>query len=306
MGEDMGWRGHVGGAVSDETRVEGLPQVVPMPVVAAGRGRRGLPEMSAGFGLLLALAGIAWGFHAEGARLGLLWQPTAFLVVGLGTLGAVLVQYPAPVVGKACGELREAFFGTEGDRGAMAALLVRFARQARRQGVMSLEGELDGMEDGFLRRGLTLAVDGVGAEELRGILEREMEAQREQAERSSEVFETAGGSAPTIGILGAVLGLIHVMQLLGNVDEVGRGIAAAFVSTLYGVGAANLLLLPLAGKLRMRAQAAELRRMMMVEGVVSISEGVMPRALEVRLGGYYAGPAAGARMQRAAEKAMAG
>ncbi len=274
---------------SEELPKEVLSPVVPI-VVSKGRETVRSPAISTAAGLLLALAGIAYGFHVEGAHLGLLLQPTAFLVVGTGTVGAVLVQYPTRAVGLALRELREAFAAGEANLGDIAGDLVRYARLARRQGVLSLERELEAIANPFLSRALTLAVDGVSAEELRAILEREADARAEQAELASEVFETAGGAAPTIGILGAVLGLIHVMQLLGNVDEVGRGIAAAFVSTLYGVGVANLLLLPLAGKLRMRVQAAELERSMMLEGVVAIAEGVMPRALEVRLRGYCSGP----------------
>lgn len=255
-------------------------------------------------GLAVALAGIAYGFHVEGARLSLLLQPTALLVVGAGTAGAVLVQYPMGVVTGALRELWAALREGETDRERVAAELVRYARQARRQGLLSLDGELERMEDGTLRRGLMLAVDGVGAVELRAILEREIEASCDREELFSEVFETAGGSAPTIGILGAVLGLIHVMQLLGQVDEVGRGIAAAFVSTLYGVAGANLLLLPLAGKLRMRARGTELVQRMVLEGVVSIAGGVMPRALEMRLGGYVAG-VDGPVGRAVGEKAMA-
>ena len=254
-------------------------------------------DLSTGLGLVVALAGIVYAIHVEGLGLRVLMQPTAFLVVGAGTLGSVLVQYPVAVVGEAVRALRNAVFGTAGESEAVAAELVRYARQARRKGVLSLEGELERIADPFLRRGMTLAVDGASAVELREMLEREMDAQGQQAELVAEVFETAGGAAPTIGILGAVLGLIHVMQLLGNADELGRGIAAAFVSTIYGLGAANLLLLPLGGKLRMRAQAAELERAMVVEGVASIAGGVLPRALEVRLGGYVEG---------AAKKAMVG
>ncbi len=246
---------------------------------------------------MVALAGIVYAVHVEGLGLRVLLQPTALLVVGAGTLGSVLVQYPVSLVGEAVRALQDAVFGVARESEAVAVELVRYARQARRKGVLSLDGELERIADPFLRRGMTLAVDGVSAVELREILGRELEAHGQRAELVAEVFETAGGAAPTIGILGAVLGLIHVMQLLGNADDLGRGIAAAFVSTIYGLGLANLLLLPLGGKLRMRAQAAELERAMVVEGVASIAGGVLPRALEARLGGYVGG---------AAKKAMAG
>ena len=151
---------------------------------------------------------------------------------------------------------------------------------------MSLDDELESIEDPFLKRSLTLAVDGTEPEELRKMMDSALSAKAEQEELVSQVFESAGGFAPTIGIIGAVLGLIQVMQHLANMEEVGRGIAVAFVATIYGVGAANLLFLPCAGKLKIRLRQQQVLREMTLEGVVSILEGMNPHVLEGKLLGY--------------------
>jgi chemotaxis protein MotA len=165
-------------------------------------------------------------------------------------------------------------------------LLVAFANKARRNGVVSLDSDLQTIEDPFLKRTLMLAVDGTEPSELRSIMRVSLDSATESEERLPAVFESAGGFSPTIGILGAVLGLIQVMQHLDNINEVGRGIAVAFVATIYGVGIANLFFLPFAGKMRIRIREVHQRREMMLEGVISILEGMNPRMLEVKLGGF--------------------
>ena len=165
-------------------------------------------------------------------------------------------------------------------------LLVAFANKARRNGVVSLDADLQSIQDPFLKQSLMLAVDGTEPAELRKIMRVSLDSTTDSEERLPAVFESAGGFSPTIGILGAVLGLIQVMQHLDNIQEVGRGIAVAFVATIYGVGAANLLFLPFAGKMRIRIHDDHQRREMMLEGVVSILEGMNPRMLEVKLAGF--------------------
>jgi chemotaxis protein MotA len=165
-------------------------------------------------------------------------------------------------------------------------ILVKYAQQARKEGVISLDRELDKIKDPFLRKTLMLAVDGTEPEQLRKIMELDLENIAERSDKNAQVFESAGGFAPTIGIIGAVLGLIQVMQHLQNIDEVGRGIAVAFVATIYGVGSANLLFLPWAGKLKIKSREDELLREMTVEGVVSIIEGMNPRMVETKLRSY--------------------
>ena len=164
--------------------------------------------------------------------------------------------------------------------------LVGFANKARRSGVVSLDADIKSVREPFLRQALTLAVDGSEPAELRKIMSLTQDARADGEDRVPAVFESAGGFSPTIGILGAVLGLIQVMQHLDKIEEVGRGIAVAFVATIYGVGAANLFFLPAAGKLRIRIREEQQRREIMLEGVISILEGINPRMLEVKLSGF--------------------
>ena len=237
-------------------------------------------------GLLLAVVGIVVGLLMEGGNLGQIFQPTAALIVFGGTLGAILLQFPLATVVGAFKRLAHVFFTPEQQNQKMIAMLVSFANKARRSGVVSLDADLKAVTEPFLRQALTLAVDGTEPTELRKIMDMTMDTQAESEERLPAVFESAGGFSPTIGILGAVLGLIQVMQRLDHIDEVGKGIAVAFVATIYGVGAANLFFLPSAGKLRIRIREEQQRREMMLEGVVSILEGINPRMLEVKLGGF--------------------
>jgi chemotaxis protein MotA len=237
-------------------------------------------------GLMLAIGGILLGLLLEGGNLGQVLQPTAAMIVFGGTLGAVLIQYPLPVALSAFRRLAQVFVEPAQNAKSTIELLVKYANQARREGIISLDKELATIRDSFLRRALMLAVDGTDPQELRNTMELELDNKEEQEEKIPQLFESAGGFSPTIGIIGAVLGLIQVMQHLDKIDEVGRGIAVAFVATLYGVGAANLILLPAAGKLKIRIRDEQIIREMMLEGVVSILEGMNPRMLEEKLLGF--------------------
>jgi chemotaxis protein MotA len=237
-------------------------------------------------GLLLAIGGILVGLMLEGGSLSQVIQPTAALIVIGGTLGAILIQYPLPVALSALRRLAQVFVEPEQDARRTIALLVDYANQARREGIISLDKELATIHEPFLHRSLMLAVDGTDPDELRKIMELELDNKEEQEEKIPQLFESAGGFSPTIGIIGAVLGLIQVMQHLDKIDEVGKGIAVAFVATLYGVGAANLILLPVAGKLKIRIRDEQIIREMTLEGVVSILEGMNPRMLEAKLLGF--------------------
>jgi chemotaxis protein MotA len=168
----------------------------------------------------------------------------------------------------------------------MVQQLVSFANKARKNGMISLDADLPGVQDPFLKKSLMLAVDGTEPQELRKMMQLEIDNQAEHEENIPKVFESAGGFAPTIGIIGAVLGLIQVMQHLDNINEVGKGIAVAFVATVYGVGSANLFFLPSSGKLRLRIREEQLIREMTLEGVVSILEGMNPHMLETKLMGF--------------------
>ena len=237
-------------------------------------------------GIVLALGGILAGLLLEGGNLGQVLQPTAAMIVFGGTLGAILIQYPLAVVLHAFRRLAQVFVEPVQSATATIDLLVKYANQARREGIVSLDAELPAIREPFLHRALMLAVDGTDPQELRQIMELELDHREEQEEKIPQIFESAGGFSPTIGIIGAVLGLIQVMQHLDKIDEVGKGIAVAFVATLYGVGAANLILLPAAGKLKIRIRDEQILREMTIEGVVSILEGMNPRMLETKLTGF--------------------
>ncbi|MGH7011470.1 MAG: flagellar motor protein [Terracidiphilus sp.] len=237
-------------------------------------------------GVILAIAGIVAGLTIEGGNIGQILQPTAAMIVFGGTLGAVLLQFPLTTVLAAFRSLAHIFAAPRRENVQLIQQLVAFANKARRHGLVSLDADLKTIEDPFLKQTLMLAVDGTEPAELRKIMRVSLDSLNDQEERLPMVFESAGGFSPTIGILGAVLGLIQVMHHLDNMQEVGRGIAVAFVSTIYGVGIANLFFIPFAGKMRLRIHDRHRRREMMLEGVISILEGMNPRMLEVKLGGF--------------------
>ena len=237
-------------------------------------------------GIVLALGGILAGLLLEGGNLRQILQPTAAMIVFGGTIGAVMLQFPLAVVLHAIRRLGSVFLSPEASPQTTIHRLVKFAQKARREGIVSLDADLNDIDDPFLKKSLMLAVDGTEPDELRKIMELELNNQAEYEEQVPQVFESAGGFAPTIGIIGAVLGLIQVMQHLDKIDEVGRGIAVAFVATIYGVGSANLLYLPVSGKMKFRIREEQIVREMTLEGVVSILEGMNPHMLETKLLGF--------------------
>jgi chemotaxis protein MotA len=237
-------------------------------------------------GIFLAVGGIVAGLLIEGGKIAQILQPTAAMIVFGGTIGAVMVQFPMPVVIQAFKQMAHVFLDKDEDPTQVIKELVNYAQRARRDGIVSLDAELANIKDPFLKKTLMLAVDGTDPQELRKMMELELDNQAEHAEKIAQVFESAGGFAPTIGIIGAVLGLIQVMQHLQNIDEVGRGIAVAFVATIYGVGSANLLFLPSSGKLKIKSRQEQVWHEMTLEGVISILEGMNPRMLETKLLGY--------------------
>jgi chemotaxis protein MotA len=237
-------------------------------------------------GITLAAGGILAGLLLEGGNLGQILQPTAAMIVFGGTLGAVMIQFPLPVILLAVRQLGLVFFNPQRHPQAVIHQLVQYAQRARREGIVSLDSDLDKIEDPFLKKTLMLAVDGTEPQELRKMMELELDNQAEYEEQVPQVFESAGGFAPTVGIIGAVLGLIQTMQHLDKIDEVGRGIAVAFVATIYGVGSANLLYLPVAGKMKLRIRDRQIMREMTLEGVISILEGMNPHMLKTKLFGF--------------------
>jgi chemotaxis protein MotA len=203
-------------------------------------------------------------------------------VVG-GTAGAILLSTPGAILATAFRRCIAMLRRKVDERQPTIDVIVRYATLARRMGVSSIESEVEAMKPGFLRRALLMVVDGIASQEVRRQLENDLAAEEENAETDARVFEQAGGYAPTIGIIGAVLGLIQVMRHLGNVDEVGRGIAAAFISTLYGVAFANLLLLPIAARMRLRTQIDNQLKETILEGVTAIAEGNGLHVVRTRL-----------------------
>jgi chemotaxis protein MotA len=240
---------------------------------------------------MVAVAGILGGLLIEGGRIKDVGQFTAALIVLGGTTGAVMVSTPLRTLKGAMGRLKSVVLDSSPDLNGAIDEVIGFATQARKQGLVSLEQSAERAADPFLRKALSLAVDGADLQEIRGILQLEIELEERRAEADAKVFESAGGYAPTIGIIGAVLGLIQVMQHLANIDEVGRGIAVSFVATVYGVGSANLFFLPAASKIKARAEGQLQRKELILEGVLGIAEGLNPKLIRSKLEAYTGGEA---------------
>lgn len=245
-------------------------------------------DMGSVGGLLLAVGGILGGFWLENGRPHQMLGVSAALIVFGGCLGATLVANSPGLVRGAVARLRDVFREPSTDHAGTIEEIVGYATKARKNGLVALEAEAATIPDGFLRKALMLAVDGADLQELRSMMELEIDLAEQQMEREAGVYESAGGFAPTIGIIGAVLGLILVMEDIKDITRVGHGIAAAFVATIYGVGVANLLLLPAAHKIKLRAQAARERRELMLEGVTAIVEGMNPKLIRLKLEAFVA------------------
>jgi Flagellar motor component len=234
-------------------------------------------------GIVLAIVGILAGMMIEGGSVAQITQPTAALIVVGGTTGAVMLQFPLKTFLAALKQAMKIFISGGADGDEVLKQLVQFANKARKSGIVSLDQDLASVSDPFLKQALMLAIDGTEPSEVRKIMQMELDNKAEMEEKIPQVFEAAGGYSPTVGIIGAVLGLIQVMQHLDNINEVGRGIAVAFVATIYGVALANLICLPAAGKLKIRHREEQMVKEMMLEGVISILEGMNPRMMETKL-----------------------
>lgn len=254
----------------------------PKKAPAAG----GKPDLATIGGLLLAAAGIVGGLLLDGGKITDIAQVTAAMIVLGGTAGAVMVTTPLHVLLSAVKKLTLIFWDRSTPLAATVEQIIGYATQARSQGIVSLDTVVEGITDPFLKKALMLAVDGTDLQDLRSMMELEIQMEEQQGEAEAKVFEAAGGYAPTIGIIGAVLGLIQVMKHLENIDEVGRGIAVAFVATVYGVASANILFLPTGNKIRARLQQTIRTKEMMLEGVCNIAEGLNPKLIRVRLDAY--------------------
>lgn len=251
--------------------------------------KRGGLDLATLIGLVIATGGILGGLVLEGGKLSDITQPTAAIIVLGGTFGAVMISTPPHLLKGALRRAIGVFKDPTPPLDSVLDEIIEYATKARKMGLVSLEEESDSVEDPFLRKALMLAVDGSDLQELRDMLALEIELEETRAEQEAKVFEGAGGYAPTIGIIGAVMGLIQVMKNLADIDEVGHGIAVAFVATVYGVGVANLFLLPAAQKIKARTQAEVHRMELMSEGVAGIVEGLNPKLLRSKLEGYTRG-----------------
>lgn len=247
-------------------------------------GRRRL-DVTSLIGIPLGLGFVLMGQVLEGGTLRSILQVTPAIIVFGGTFGATLLSFSMKDVKQALRSLRHVFYEDDTPVEETISTITRFAVKARKDGIMSLEDDVERLDDPFIRRGLSLAVDGTNPTTLRAMLEGESQSREDIDETPARVYEAAGGYAPTIGILGAVLGLIHVMENLSDPTKLGAGIAVAFVATVYGVGSANLLFLPIAAKLRHRASQRRQRREVALEGILAIQEGQNPRLIEQKLRG---------------------
>ena len=238
-------------------------------------------------GILLAVVAILGGNILEGGHMSSLVQLTAFVIVAGGTLGAVMVQTPMATFVRSMKIAVWVFVPVKLQPEEAAEKIVNWSNIARREGLLGLEAIAEEEPDQFARKGLQLLVDGSEPEVIRSILEVEIDVREHQDIQAARVFDGMGGYSPIIGIIGAVMGLIHVMNNLADPSKLGGGIATAFVATIYGVGFANLLFLPMANKLKSQVHSQTQFREMIVEGVISIAEGENPRNIETKLQGYY-------------------
>jgi chemotaxis protein MotA len=275
-------------ATAKPTPAEAPPNAAIKPAKAAGPR----PDMATISGIALAMAGIIGGLILEKGSIQDVAQGTAAMIVLGGTFGAVLVTTPMAHVLRAVRGLSAVFFERSSDTAETIDGLIQYASKARKQGIVSLEAEAAAIEDPFLRKALSLAVDGTDLQELRKMMEIDIVLAEHGAESEAKVWDAAGGYAPTIGIIGAVMGLIQVMKHLEDIKEVGHGIAVAFVATVYGVGSANIFFLPAASKLRTRMHEASLRKDMILEGVMGIVEGLNPTLIRMKLDAYNPHPEA--------------
>ncbi len=251
----------------------------------------GKPDFATIGGLLLAFGAIGGGLMMEGGKITDVMQISALVIVLGGTLGAVMVTTPLGTLIRAAKSFGLVFFEKSHSIDNSIDELIALATKARKSSIVSLESDLEGIGDPFLKKALSLAVDGTELQELRKMMELDMMAADHRSESEAKVYESAGGYAPTIGIIGAVLGLIQVMKHLENIEEVGKGIAVAFVATVYGVGMSNIFFLPAGNKIKARAHHALQSKELVLEGVCSIVEGMNPKLIRVKLEAFAEGTA---------------
>jgi len=243
-------------------------------------------DMLSSVGVVLAFIAIMVGAVLKGAHLAGLVNGAAFMIVIVGTIASGLVQTPGRAMSRAMAMVGWVFKPPSIDTAELIGRIVEWSRTARRKGLLALEAEVSKESDPFIRRGLELVYDGAAPDVVRRVLEVEIAAREAEDTSGAKVFEGLGIYAPTLGIIGAVLGLMAVMENLQSPEKLGPGIAAAFTATIYGIGAANLFLLPISSKLKQIIARQTQAREMVVEGLAAIAEGDNPRIIEAKLQGY--------------------
>ena len=237
-------------------------------------------------GLVLAAVSILGGQVLEGGHISSIVQPTAALIVFGGTIGATMIQFRLPVFMRSIGLAMKVVIRSTPSPKNMIDQIIDFANVSRKQGLLALEGKMKEVDNPVLKKGLQLIVDGTEGPVVRDILEIDIGIAEETANDAAKVWETLGGYSPTIGIIGAVMGLIHVMENLADPSALGSGIAVAFVATIYGIGAANLVFLPIFGKLKSITRQEVMLGEIIVEGLSGLVSGENPRLIQEKLGGY--------------------
>jgi len=240
-------------------------------------------------GLVMGFGAVFGGAALEGVHLKALIQPTAAMIVLGGTFGATFISFPLPAIIQAFKDVKIAFLPNKVDLEGVVKDIINYATKARRNGLISLEQEAQAVRDPFVKKGISLVVDGIDPQKLRETLEADIMAYEDHTKHSVEFYESAGGFAPTIGIIGAVLGLIHVMGNLSDSSKLGGGIAVAFVATIYGLMVANIICIPISSKLKIRMKEEILRRIMILEGLIAIQNGENPHFIEQKLKAFVGG-----------------
>lgn len=238
-------------------------------------------------GLIVGVGSLIMGFVLEGGHLAALLQPTSAIIVLGGTLGATILSFEASVILKVPRLLGMVFFHKKENRAEVMEMLLGLSQIARKEGLLALESAIQKSEaDEFIKNGLRLVVDGVDPEGLQHTLETRIQNMEERHEKGIAVFEQMGGFAPTMGVIGTVMGMVHVLGNMGDAADLGAKIAVAFIATFYGVGTANVLWLPIANKLKQINNEEVLTKYMMLEGVMMIQNGSNPTYMKEQLKGY--------------------
>jgi chemotaxis protein MotA len=239
-------------------------------------------------GIVVAFIGLAVSATMEGTQIPSFINVPALLLIMAGTFGATFAGTTMAHMKNVAGLYKKAFTGEEYDRNLVVQQMVSFAERARREGLLALEDEISEIDDEFTRKGLQLVVDGTDPELVREILENEIDGMAARHALGAQPFEKAGGFAPTIGIIGTVMGLVHVLQNLSSPDTLGPAISGAFIATLYGVASANIVFLPLANKLKLLSHEEEELRTLSLEGILAVQAGDNPRVVADKLLAFIA------------------